>query len=136
MKKKIGKKKIEAAVAIFAVVLALFIVGSVPVMVAEPGDPGEPFPGAVLVTLNAIDNGTGVDYTMYSIDDPNIENFILYIDPFVVDPEVYGYGHHTVFFYSVDRAGNVERVRSVEFDITDTEPPHTTAILEDISGTL
>ena len=133
MKEKIGKKKIEAAVAIFAVVLSLFIVGSVPVMVADPviGDsPTEPFSGPVRVTLNAIDNDSGVNYTMFALD-PMVEPIVysLYTGPFVVEGE----GHHTVYFYSVDMAGNKETERKVEFDIVlpDTEPPYTTCLLED-----
>lgn len=137
MKEKIGKKKIEAAVAIFAVVLALFIVGSVPVMVADPvGGSGQNiFPGPVRVTLKAVDNDSGVNFTMYALD-PMLEPIVytLYTGPFEVPDE----GHHIVYFYSVDLAGNVEKVRTVEFDIVlpDTEPPHTTCLLEDVgSGT-
>jgi len=137
MKEKIGKKKKEAAVAIFAVVLSLFIVGSVPVMIADPGDlPDEKtFSGPVRVTLNAIDNDSGVNFTMFALD-PMVEPIVysLYTGPFVVEGE----GHHTVYFYSVDMAGNKETERKVEFDIVlpDTEPPHTTCILvEDGSGT-
>ena len=64
----------------------------------------------VTVTLTATDIGSGVNYTMYKIDDGAST---LYTAPFIVS----GNGEHIVAFYSVDFAGNVETEKSVTFTI-------------------
>jgi hypothetical protein len=64
----------------------------------------------VKVTLTAYDNGSGVNYTMYKIDSGI---WTTYSAPFMVT----GNGNHTVAFYSVDKAGNVETEKSVTFTI-------------------
>jgi hypothetical protein len=65
----------------------------------------------VTVTLSATDSGSGVDFTMYKIDDGAWTTYIA--TPFVVS----GNGEHTVAFYSVDIAGNIEAEKSVTFTI-------------------
>jgi len=64
----------------------------------------------VTVYLNATDDHSGVDYTMYKLDHGEFE---IYEEPFVVSGE----GDRTVYFYSVDKAGNVEEEKTCEFTI-------------------
>lgn len=64
----------------------------------------------VTVTLNAIDNLSGVDFTMYKLDDGD---WILYDQSFIVSDE----GEHTVWFYSVDIAQNIEEIKICTFTI-------------------
>ncbi|DAC72882.1 MAG TPA: hypothetical protein DSN98_03150 [Thermoplasmata archaeon] len=64
----------------------------------------------VTVTLSATDSGSGVNYTMYKLDDGT---YTTYTAPFIVSTT----GDHTVFFYSVDFAGNVETEKSQTFTI-------------------
>ena len=70
----------------------------------------------VSVTLNATDDKSGVDYTMYKIDSGE---WAFYTEPFMVTAN----GEHTVFFYSVDNAGNIETEKSVSFTIIKPAPP-------------
>lgn len=65
----------------------------------------------VTVTLSATDAGSGVNYTMYKVDGGAWTTYIN--TPFTVS----GNGEHTVAFYSVDLAGNVETEKSVVFTI-------------------
>lgn len=71
----------------------------------------------VSVSLSALDNegGLGVDYTMHRRDKTEWE---IYKDPILFSEE----GKHMVEFYSVDKDGNVEEVKSVEFFIDKTSP--------------
>ena len=141
MKRKIEKrKKIEAVAAIIAVVLALFIVGIGPVIVADdPGDPVDPgmrvFAGNVTVFLNATDIGSGVNCTYYVLDpegvspgtQPPLDDYGVYTGSFVVSD----LGDHIIWYYSDDIAGNVEEVQSKTFRIIaeDSIPPVTNCSL-------
>jgi hypothetical protein len=71
----------------------------------------------VQVTLTATDGKwpTGVNYTMYKVDDGD---WTIYATPIVVSTD----GEHTVYFYSVDNAGNIEEEQSVTFKIDKTAP--------------
>ncbi len=69
---------------------------------------GEEYFGDVLVTLTAIDDCSGVNYTMISIDNGS---FIAYEDPIVISD----FGSHVIQFYSVDFAGNVENIKHCSF---------------------
>ncbi|MBS4213031.1 OmpL47-type beta-barrel domain-containing protein [Neobacillus rhizophilus] len=70
----------------------------------------------VKVTLNATDDLSGVKTTFYSIDlGEYVEGTSV-----VLDKE----GVHTVSFFSVDNAGNVEKVKTVEVKV-DKEAPQT-----------
>lgn len=75
---------------------------------------------SVPVTLAAVDNLSGIYATGYRVDaDPNYHP---YAGPFTVS----GSGSHTVYFYSVDNAGNVEDVNAPGHTITfkiDGVPP-------------
>ena len=86
---------------------------------------GDIYVGPVTVTLNATDDMSGVNYTMYSVDRGE---WYQYVDPFVVSD----YGDHIVWFYSVDNAGNVESEKNCTFTIKtpDITPPVTTCTLD------
>ncbi|MBN1280120.1 MAG: hypothetical protein JXA00_00555 [Candidatus Thermoplasmatota archaeon] len=64
----------------------------------------------VTVTLSATDDLSGVDYTMYKVDSGT---YAEYTAPFIVSED----GDHTVYFYSVDNAGNIEDEKTCEFTI-------------------
>jgi hypothetical protein len=64
----------------------------------------------VTATLTATDDDSGVNYTMYKVDDGA---WTVYIDPFVIT----GNGDHIIAFYSVDYAGNIETEKNVSFTI-------------------
>lgn len=64
----------------------------------------------VTITLTATDDISGVNYTMYKIDDGT---FATYTTPVVVT-EV---GDHVVYFYSVDNEGNVETEKNQAFTV-------------------
>ncbi len=71
----------------------------------------------VTVTLTATDNesGLGVAKTEYSFDNSNWTN---YTSPFVISNE----GTVTVYYKSIDNAGNVETGKSLELKIDKTSP--------------
>jgi hypothetical protein len=75
----------------------------------------------VVVSLTAVDNESGVNYTMYNLDNGT---WTIYGAPFTVSTE----GMHTVKYYSVDNAGNAEEVKSAELKI-DLVPPITTYVI-------
>jgi hypothetical protein len=62
------------------------------------------------VLISATDAGCGVNATFYRLDSGTL---VLYDGPFAVT----GDGQHTVWFYSVDRLGNVEEQGSLLFTI-------------------
>jgi len=132
MKNKKSKKKIGAAVAITAVVLAMFIVSSGPAIIADHTDAG-PYEGEVLIYLNATDEGgSGVAETWYILDFtppaqvtvPGVKT--LYTGPFTKS-EV---GIYDIEYWSVDGALNEELPHNTAtFEIVplpDTIPPVTT----------
>jgi hypothetical protein len=69
----------------------------------------------VTVTLTATDEGSGVLYTKYRLD---AEDWVTYTVPFVVSEN----GTHTVAYYSVDKAGNVEEEQQASFAILHALP--------------
>jgi uncharacterized protein YjiK len=77
----------------------------------------------VEVQLTATDDQSGVDKTFYSIDESEFiegTSFILTTD-----------GTHKVSFYSVDKAGNVEEVQTVEVKVDETAPVTTSNLTDD-----
>ena len=80
----------------------------------------------IIVTLTASDIGTGVKYTMYMVDD---DCWKAYYNPFKVTDD----GHHVVYYYSVDDAGNQEIVECSHFKI-DKKSPTTSSELSGIPG--
>jgi len=75
----------------------------------------------VTVTLTAIDANSGVDYTMYRLDNGE---YTIYSGPFVVSED----GTHSLFFYSVDKMGNTESEKSTTFTIQHASPEITISI--------
>ncbi|GAI49964.1 unnamed protein product, partial [marine sediment metagenome] len=85
----------------------------------SPGD-NDWFKSNVVVTLTAEDDSSGVDYTMYKLDDDEwIEK--KYTSPFTfIVPED---GNHTIEYYSVDKVGNEEDDKGpFDFRIDQTVP--------------
>ena len=82
---------------------------------------GDIFISDVTVTFTAIDTGSGVNYTMYQLDDGA---WSLYTKPFVVSTD----GEHTLDFFSVDIAGNKETKKHYNFTIQHPEPSITIRI--------
>ncbi len=78
----------------------------------------------VTVTLSAIDTQSGVNYTMYKLDGAD---YAVYTGQFMVTAD----GSHTILFYSVDNAGNIEDEKTTTFTIE-----HPIAITITISGGL
>ena len=83
---------------------------------------GDVYLGKVTITLLSEDILSGVNRTMYKLDDS--EEYGVYEGPFVVSDN----SKHTVYFYSVDNAGNVEEVKPCEFAVK--------CIMVDIKGGL
>jgi hypothetical protein len=74
----------------------------------------------VTITLIAEDITTGVNYTMYKLFPGE---WTIYVEPFVVTED----GNYTLYYYSVDFAGNIEPTNEIEFKIKhDVLPPETT----------
>lgn len=69
----------------------------------------------VTVTLTATDNESGINYTRYRLD---TGSYTLYTSPFIVLKE----GEHTMYFYSVDHAGNIEDEKTCTFEIQHPTP--------------
>ncbi|TFF95131.1 hypothetical protein EU546_03835, partial [Candidatus Thorarchaeota archaeon] len=82
----------------------------------------------VNVTLSATDTHSGVTETFYSFDGVS---WTSYTGIFNVTDE----GTHTLYFYSVDGAGNAEEPKYTEIKI-DWTPPETSVHLEGILGEL
>jgi pimeloyl-ACP methyl ester carboxylesterase len=74
------------------------------------------YTGDVTITLQAVDEGSGVLETRYSIDGG--ETFVLYEGAFVLADE----GVTELQFYSVDLAGNNEEINILELKIDKTSP--------------
>ena len=66
--------------------------------------------GPVDITLNATDDASGVNYTMYKLDDGN---WTMYAQPF----KVHKWGSYILYYYSVDTVGNFEEIKNVSFSL-------------------
>ncbi|HWR63431.1 MAG TPA: aryl-sulfate sulfotransferase [Candidatus Thermoplasmatota archaeon] len=73
----------------------------------------------VTIALSAIDNISGVTHTYYQLDSGN---WSIYSTPRVITND----GSHTIFYYSVDNAGNTELINGPFFFKIDKTPPMTT----------
>ena len=71
--------------------------------------------GNAKIKLNATDNLSGVDYTRYKIDDGDWHIYNKTI-------EIKSEGVHKLYFYSVDKAGNIEGEKNVTIKIDKTKP--------------
>ncbi len=67
------------------------------------------------ISFNATDNLSGVDITKYKIDDGDWKTYDDGID-------VTGNGQHTVYFYSIDNASNIENKKNTTFKIDKEKP--------------
>ncbi|MBI2338651.1 peptidoglycan DD-metalloendopeptidase family protein [Candidatus Daviesbacteria bacterium] len=83
------------------------------------GDKGQDnwFRSDVRVNLDARDNegGSGVDYTMYKVDDGDWQQYLTPVN-------FAGEGRYKIEFYSADLDENLEDIQSIEFDIDKTAP--------------
>jgi parallel beta-helix repeat protein len=82
----------------------------------------------VTVTLNASDVTSGVNFTMYKL---NTADWTVYAGSFIVVAD----GNNTLYYYSVDFAGNIEATKQVAFRIQyDVTPPVTTTEFDGTTG--
>jgi len=79
----------------------------------------------VLITLAAIDDGSGVNRTEYRVDEGEWQN---YTTPFTLSN-----GTHQVEYNSMDNAGNIELVQSKIYVVDDT-PPMTTCTPDNMTS--
>ncbi len=80
------------------------------------------------LTLSASDATSGVDHIYYRVGPSG--SYSLYTDPFSAGSAGQVY---TVYYYSMDNAGNTETARTVQVGTADTTPPSTSVTL---TGTL
>jgi len=82
------------------------------------GQLGQPtfYRSDVTASLLATDNenGLGVDYILYNTDDTEWQTY--------TEPLTFTEGEHTIQYYSVDKATNVEEIKSVTFSIDKKNP--------------
>lgn len=143
MKKEMKHKKIKAATVLCVAVVTLFVVSMGPGLIADPVPAENTYTGAVEITLTASDhegadpNATGVNHTYYVLDPAVVpshdsEVWTEYTAPIVVKEE----GNHVIFYYSVDRAGNLEPINKLDFAIEpqqiDTTAPETKCDINEI----
>jgi hypothetical protein len=72
----------------------------------------------MVVRLKGVDAFSGNDYTMYNLDG---QGYQLYERSLIFYPKN-SEGTHTLSYYSVDRAGNVEEEKTIEFNIDASKP--------------
>ncbi len=83
--------------------------------------PGGPYYAPVSISLSATDSVSGVASLFYSVDGGPAQQ---YTGPFTVS----GHGNHTVSYWAVDIADNVEAARSLDLNVVlDTISPTTMA---------
>jgi hypothetical protein len=86
--------------------------------ILDPSDPdGENgwYVSILTVTLNATDDDSGVNSTLYKLDGGVWQ---IYLESFPVTLD----GQHTIQYYSVDNAGNTEPQKNVTFAMDRTKP--------------
>jgi hypothetical protein len=86
---------------------------------------GDVYVSNVTVTLSATDDLSGVNYTMYKL---NEDDWTMYTDTFTVTED----GEYTLLFYSVDYCGNVEEEQTEVFTIQREQPGE--LVIEIIGG--
>jgi hypothetical protein len=74
---------------------------------------GSVYTGAVTVTIASSDATSGIAHTYYSLDG---SGYIGYSSPFTVGATARG--PHTLYYYSIDNAGNYSSVKSASFTIS------------------
>ena len=94
---------------------------TVPPVTTDSGIDGLWHNASVIVTLTASDSSSGVDRTYYSTNGSTPST--LYTGPFTVANE----GTYTIKYYSVDKAGNVEAIKTASNQVKiDKTPPNGT----------
>jgi large repetitive protein len=78
--------------------------------------------GEVTVNLTATDNLSGVDKTFYSLNGIDFEEG--------TSIKVNEQGVNTVYFYSVDNAGNVEEIKTAQVKIDNTAPETVSDVID------
>jgi len=86
----------------------------------------------VVIAFMAHDSGSGVDYTMYRLDDKDWKKYNSALG-------IWQNGEHTIEYYSVDNAGNKESTKSFSFKL-DNKPPEIEVLYpnggETVNGTV
>jgi PKD repeat protein len=76
------------------------------------------FTSHIGIKLTASDSFSGIDYIMYSIDGAGYQK---YIRSLILNGKSYQ-GSHTISYYSIDKAGNVEEEKTCSFKIDFSNP--------------
>ena len=87
---------------------------------SEPNGENGWYVSSIKVTINPIDNESGVAWTNYSLNDG--KSWITHSGPQPFEFSI-GEGEHQLLYYSVDNAGNVETLRGPYNLNIDTVPP-------------
>lgn len=74
------------------------------------------YQGAQTISLSATDDNSGILYTKYILNSTGTQK--IYTSPLLVSQE----GTTTIQYYSVDRAGNNEKIKTISF-VVDATPP-------------
>ncbi len=85
---------------------------------SSPNGENEWYVGNVTITLNAVDDTSGVNKTFYKIDNGN---WAEYTNPFKADDD----GVHIIKCYSTDTIGNEEQIKSFSVKVDKTNPETT-----------
>lgn len=130
------KRKIEAGAIVISVVIGLYVLSTVPAIIADTADPIV-YDGEVTIWLNATDNYAGVTGINYALDPPPEQypgdiNYT-YVEGDSVRLTVTDPGNHTIHFYAVDNLGNEETPKTKSFTIyADTIAPETSIEIQGV----
>ena len=82
----------------------------------EPNGLNDWYVTNIEITLEAVDDLSGVDYIKYLLDD---NDWMIYTSPLIIESD----GYHSITYYAVDKAGNVEEPSElVRFKLDQTKP--------------
>jgi len=139
---RMSKKKLLSNISVL-LITSLLVFSSTSILAYTPREDHEPpittytlippdpdgnnnwYVSTVTVVLSATDNQSGIDLTAYKIDNGTWK---LYAGPFTPSD-----GNHTVYYYSIDTAGNTEDTKSFKIKI-DRTPTATTPKLTGDEG--
>lgn len=115
---KVSSTDINSIESALSVAYGVTLDNTAPVTSAEIKGNGENnwYNTDVTVTLNAVDNLSGIGKTEYRIGENG--DWITYSSPISIDQE----GTNTLQYRSVDKAGNIEATKQQTFDIDKTNP--------------
>ena len=139
MRKKMEKRKIEAGAIVISVLIGLYVLSTVPAIIADTADPII-YDGEVTIWLNATDNYAGVKGIYYAIDpiqkqpgDPIEYEFVNGSSVKLTEDQP---GNHTIHYYAVDNLGNEETPKTHKFTIyADTIAPDTSIEIQGVPYT-